>query len=461
MQILKEISKKLGIDGAIGYTVLSRIISATGGLITLMFIALFLSTEEQGYYYTFGSIIAIQVFFELGLNSIITQYAAHEVAHLQWKTQIELSGDLKHLSRLSSLLHFCVKVFTPVAFILFVILEIAGCIFFYRYQHGTDNISWQFPWMLVAFSTSLMFLVNPVLAFIEGLGKVKEVAKLRFFQQLFNVSAIALSLIFGGKLWALGIASLGSFVILTSCILFSYRKSLLAFIFKARYQWQISYLKEIFPYQWKIALSWASGYFIFQLFPPVLFATEGTVVAGQMGMTLTALNGISSLSMSWMTTKIPIYSCHIASRDFKKLDQIFSQTIKQLFGVNLFLVIMFVSFVYLQNLLNIRLASRFLSLQPLILISLVTITNQFIFSWATYLRCHKKEPLLTNSVVTGILCSLSTLLFSRYFGLMGITVGYATISIFISFPWAYFTFNSKKSIWHGKITNRCYNDLQS
>ena len=37
------------------------------------------------------------------------------------------------------------------------------------------------------------------------------------------------------------------------------------------------------------------GYFIFQLFNPVLFATEGAVVAGQMGMTLAALNGIKHL----------------------------------------------------------------------------------------------------------------------------------------------------------------------
>lgn len=88
VRLIQKYSQQIGIDGAIGYTVLSRIISASGGLVTLVFISLFLSTEEQGYYYTFGSIIAIQVFFELGLNSIITQYAAHEVAHLQWEMKI-------------------------------------------------------------------------------------------------------------------------------------------------------------------------------------------------------------------------------------------------------------------------------------------------------------------------------------------------------------------------------------
>ena len=57
-------------------------------------------------------------------------------------------------------------------------------------------------------------------------------------------------------------------------------------------------MQEIFPFQWKIALSWISGYLIFQLFNPVLFATEGSKIAGQMGMTMVAISGISSISIS-------------------------------------------------------------------------------------------------------------------------------------------------------------------
>ncbi|MBW8327118.1 MAG: hypothetical protein K0M50_20305 [Prolixibacteraceae bacterium] len=448
LNFIKKYSQHIGIDGAIGYSVLSRLISASGGLISLIFIALFLSTEEQGYFYTFGSIIAIQVFFELGLNGIITQYAAHEVAHLRWETATKLTGDPQHLSRLSSLLHFCVKVFTSVAFFLFVILEISGYIFFTKYHHGNEIVSWQLPWMLVAFSTSLMFMVNPVLAFFEGLGKVKEIAQLRFFQQLFNVTAIGLVLVSGGKLWALGIASFISFSILFGGILFSYRKKLLTFIYKAKLEWQIDYIKEIFPYQWKIAVSWVSGYFIFQLFNPVLFATEGPVVAGQMGMTLTALNGISSLSMSWISTKVPTFSQLIALKNYVELDRLFNNTLKQLTAVNLTLLSIFITTVYTFNLLSLPLAIRFLPILPLILLCQVTFTNQFVFSWATYLRCHKEEPFLISSVVIGILCAISIIFLGKQFGLMGIIIGYSFLSIPIGLPWAYLIFKANKKEWH-------------
>lgn len=104
--MIKRIVTKIGIDKSILYTSSARVIQALGGVVAILFVARYLTGVEQGFYYTFGSIVAIQIFFELGLNGIITQYVAHERAHLEWKDSITLTGDPKHLSRLSSLLHF-------------------------------------------------------------------------------------------------------------------------------------------------------------------------------------------------------------------------------------------------------------------------------------------------------------------------------------------------------------------
>lgn len=106
-------------------------------------------------------------------------------------------------------------------------------------------------------------------------------------------------------------------------------------------RWQVNYRLEIFPFQWKIALSWISGYFIFQLFNPVLFATEGAIVAGQMGMTLTVLNSIMALSFSWMTTKVPVYSELIAKKDYNQLDSLFNKALIQSAILNAFALVVF------------------------------------------------------------------------------------------------------------------------
>lgn len=107
--LVKKISTIFGIDGAIFYTSSSQIISAIGGLVTAFLIAHFMTPATQGFYYTFASVLAIQTFFELGLGGIINQYTAHEMAYLKFSSPVQLEGEERNLSRLSSLIHFCLN----------------------------------------------------------------------------------------------------------------------------------------------------------------------------------------------------------------------------------------------------------------------------------------------------------------------------------------------------------------
>lgn len=451
--VLFKLKDKLGIDKSIFFTSLARLIQAVGGVVSILFVARYLTEVEQGFYYTFGSIVAIQIFFELGLNGIITQYVAHETAHLQWKTSTELAGEHKYLSRLSSLLHFCVKWYLCFAGILLITLVIVGLIFFGKYG-AHDDVTWKLPWILLAMGTTLNLLLAPVLAFIEGLGKVKEIAKIRLYQQCVGLLVMWSGLIIGAKLYVAGINWLiGIFLIMALLFLGNLGKLLLN-IWNRPLTDKVNYRREIFPYQWKIALSWISGYFIFQLFNPVLFATEGAVIAGQMGMTLTALNGIQSLSLSWMTTKVPLYSGLIARKDYYQLDTIFNRTLKQSLFINgSMLVLMFILVWTIRHchiiIGSMDLGNRFLPYLPMFLMMIPVFINQFISSWATYLRCHKQEPFLIYSISAGIACCLSTLLLGKWFGVLGVTGGYCFITIALM-PWGYWIYKTKKYEWHGK-----------
>lgn len=453
IELLIRILKKFGIDRAIFYTSAARIIQASTGVINVLFIAKFLSGVEQGFYYTFGSILAIQIFFELGLNGIITQYVAHEVSHLHWDSETSLSGSPTHLSRLSSLLHLGVKWYSIIAGFLFAILIIFGIVFFRRYDSSGGAVIWTFPWIILAGSTTISFLLGPILAFIEGLGKVKQVAQMRLMQQIITPLIIWISLVLGTKLYAGGISNFFGLLLLLLILLFNKYKYLIINIWKALGSERVSYKKEIFPYQWKIAISWISGYFIFQLFNPVLFATEGAVVAGQMGMTLAALNGILSLSLAWITTKVPLFSGLIAQKEYTQLDHIFNKTLKQSALINFGALAFMAGVIFLIRFLNIEIngkpfGNRFLNYIPMFFMMVPVFLNQFVAAWATYLRCHKKEPFLINSIVGGILCLLSTVLLGKYFGVIGVTSGYCLITVTM-FPWAFYIFRTKRLEWHG------------
>jgi O-antigen/teichoic acid export membrane protein len=445
--LFKLFLNKIGIDGAIAFTLIARIIQALSGVINIFFISLFLTKEEQGYYYTFGSLAAIQIFFELGLNNIITQYAAHEFAIINLKSKNEQDCKI-HESRLSSLMHFCIKYFSFFSFILFISLLVFGKLFFQHFSTNSQPINWFYPWVTLSIGTSMLLFLNPLLALFEGIGMVKTVAKFKVIQQFSIIIISTLILYFNGGLWTLGLTSIVSSVsIFIFLIISKYRAKLLE-IYNNLKEYRIDYWKEIFPFQYKIAISWISGYFIFQLFNPVLFANDGPIIAGQMGMSIAVLNGISSLSMSWIVTKIPLFSELIAKKEFVQLDFFFNKTVKQMMSIISLTVLFFILFIYILKYNNFFIVNKLLPINYLILLSIITIINQLTFSWATYLRCHKKEPFLLNSIVGGILMSLSTIILGNIFGIKGVVYGYTFLTIFIGLPWAYFIFKKLRLKWH-------------
>jgi hypothetical protein len=235
-------------------------------------------------------------------------------------------------------------------------------------------------------------------------------------------------------------------------ILIGNTKNLLIFIWKKIDIYTVNYKLEIFPYQWKIALSWVSGYFIFQLFNPVLFAKEGPILAGQMGMTLAVLNAILMFTLSWVTTKVPVFSSLIAKKDYAQLDSLFNRvliqsTVLNVLGLTFFLLIISVLRYSEIKIGEKSFSDRFLPSIPMLLMMVPILLNHILTSWATYLRCHKKEPMLIQSISVGILCSFSTILLGKYFGVIGMTLGYMLITC-ISFIWTYIIFNKKKNDWH-------------
>jgi len=69
--------KLIGLDRAILFTIGSRGWQTAAGAITMLLIARNLRPVEQGYYYTFSSLVAIQLIFELGFSFVVLQTAAH------------------------------------------------------------------------------------------------------------------------------------------------------------------------------------------------------------------------------------------------------------------------------------------------------------------------------------------------------------------------------------------------
>src|ERR1700683_948170 len=137
----------LGLDRAVVFTVLARAWASGSGLITVFLIARFLSPAEQGYYYTYTSLIALQMVFELGFSQVVMQHASHERAHVSIDVNGAVTGDETAHARLASVLQLSGPWYGDGALLLGLALIPAGLYFFSSHQHLGDIVPWRGPWI--------------------------------------------------------------------------------------------------------------------------------------------------------------------------------------------------------------------------------------------------------------------------------------------------------------------------
>ena len=433
---MKKLPNILGIDYHIGMTLLLRLWSILSGGLLVLFIPICLTSKEQGYYFTFSSIISAQVFFELGFNYVVVQMVSHEMVGLKYDDKNGLLGDVKHIKRIGSLINLLKKWYRIISVLFFIVISFSGYCFFLR--NGSLSISsWIYTWFLLVGFAAINLYVSPFLSVLEGLGLVGKVALVRLVQSIIGYLGLFILLWSGRGLLAVPILN-GSMAFISFIWIKFYHQGLFGkhndFITGDKISWR----KEIFPFQWRIALSWLSGYFIFQLFNPVIFANQGENEAGRVGLTLTIFSTMLSLSMSWISAKIPMMARLIAERNINKLNCLFRGVFIKSAIVNVLICLLFFMVIFLLKEYNVAIVERIANVNILLMLFFVSVFNHFIFSAATYMRAHKKEPMMWNSLVSGVLIALA-IYESAKISSSAVIASYMVIIVFVCFPWTIYT----------------------
>ncbi len=199
--------RRLGIDGAVAFTLLWRLWMAGAGAIALFLVALTLSSEQQGYYFTFDSLLNLKIIFELGLSYVLMQCASHEMSCLSWNGERRIVGDRAARNRLRDLYRLALKWYTAAALLLCLILIPLGYFFFKTSRGASGSVSWVGPWALLVSSTGLSLLLSPFWAVIEGCGLVASVARVRLTEAVCNSCLLWALLVLHTGLWSIAIAT--------------------------------------------------------------------------------------------------------------------------------------------------------------------------------------------------------------------------------------------------------------
>lgn len=405
---------------------------ALAGFISIFFISKFLSQEEQGYFYVFNSLLALQIFIELGLTTAIIQLTSHEMAKLRWSSKHTLIGNPKAKKRLQSLMYFILLWFGLLGLLLMITL-IPGGLYYLKHTLGQNYIDAQLenPWILSVIFSGLTLMTTPFLAFIEGTGKILEVGKIKFIQSIFSFTILFLTLRNELGLFSLSLSLLASFLVNLFFLYHKFKFFLLdIFTYKIHLP-GMNWKKEIWSFQWRIAVSWISGFFAYQLYNPLLMATSGPVSAGKMGMSLQIISAINATSIVWISTKAPVFGKLIALDKKKELKEIFTSALTKSTILLFLLIIMFLSLIYFY-LGSYSYIERIVSINLMALLCIACIANHIVSSMAIYLRAHKKEPFMTLSLAHGFSTLIIGLILIPCYQIQGAVATYFISSVFIS-----------------------------
>jgi len=440
----------VGVDRAVFYSILSRAFFTLGNLITVPLILTRLTAVEQGFYYTFGSILAMQVFLELGFGQVAIQLVAHEAAHVVIDLKTGISGTKGSLDQFSATVRFVRNWYIVLAIIVGIFLFPAGAWFFSASSRGS-SADWLGPWTIMVLSTAGGVVVRSLSAIIEGMGFVAESIRVNLWGGATQVLLTIIGLLSGFKLYSVPLAGAVALII-NFAFIWHLSHAVIRATDDLGKEIRIDWRADVLPYQWRIALSWMSGWFIFSAMLPVVFRQLGPEEAGRFGLAVSISTFISTFAVNWSSTKSAIFGQMASRKDWKSMDSLFWKVTPLAVGCAGIISLIAVLLVPHLGTWVPRFSGRVPELGVLLCLCSASVLNQIVFAQSYYLRAHKREPFLANSVFGAVAMGVGLFCFPHA-SAFSIAAMYVTLSV-VGLVWASIVFVSCRSRWHSN-----YNEI--
>ena len=384
----------LGFDKKVLIFLSSKAFSYISYPITLTMLIKFLSPEEQGYYYTFLTLLGLSMFLELGLGIILTNFASHEFSNLKWNHN-NLIGNSSSLDRSYSLIKKTILWFTLLALLFFILMIGIGVFFFGEFNLKNDIF---LTWILFLGVFSPGLIISPLLSILQGFQRIKEVQFIIFLQVFFSILCFWIALFFEFGLYALVVQFLVQNIISLLYLSFKYPNLIIKSLSSSNnlFSWR----KEILSLQIKTGFTWLVSYLGLNLLVPFSFKIFGPVIAGQLGMSFKISEIVSIICLAWVNTRVPEMGQIIAKNDKEKFNKLFYLTLRSvvivgaLFSAFIFGLLNIIDNFGIDNFLNRILPINFI---------MFLIFGYYMFSISNYfsmtIRAFKDEKMIMPNLI--------------------------------------------------------------
>jgi O-antigen/teichoic acid export membrane protein len=415
------------------------------GPLMLLLIPLYLTEVQQGYWYLFGSIAALSTFADLGFSNIILQFSAHEYSFLKIEENGILVGPDEKIKKLGSLFRYVLNWLLKICSVVFPIIYIIGLFYLTR----DKALSYYFlPWTIYAIGSLVNFINSSILSFIEGLDQISKIQNTRLVVAVTGSVLTITCLLLKLNIYAISISLLLSSSVMFFTIFKTFGMTIKQ-IWRESKDFEYPWKKEIWPLFRKYILTFASGYFLFQIYTPFIHYFHGPVYSGKVGISMSLVNAIFSFSNIWIYTIIPRMNMLVEQKDWRRLDKLFHKRFILGIITYLFIVVCFALFViFFKNIPLIhKIVSRFLPAKSIGILTFAYLLYFMVSAWATYLRSHKEEPFWLPSIIAAVWVTSITAIAGKF-----LPVEYFFVGILSQYFWAiplYYTIYRKlKNKWH-------------
>ena len=442
--MINSILRTLNVDKKVAIFLSSKLFSYISYPITLGLIINFLNPLEQGYYYTFLTLLSFSMFLELGLGVILTNFASHEFAKLKWISN-NLDGDKIAIKRSFMLIKKTILWFTFIALLFFLSMLGIGAYFFL--ESGTTNYYIMWIYFLAVFSPGL--IISPLLSILQGFDRVKEVQSIIFLQVFFSILAFWIFLFMDFKIYALVIQFAVQNLVSFLYLFFKYKNLIFSSLIESNnlFSWK----DEVFPLQLKTGFTWLVSYLGINLLIPFSFKIFGPEVAGQLGMSFKIAEITSIICLAWTNTRVPKMGSIIARKNRTQFYSLFISTLKSILliggisltGLYLLLILLDIYgyTIFLDRILNIKFI-----LMLMIGYYMFAISNYF----AMTIRSFKDEKMIFPNFIALLVYSMAIYLSFSSSSYTYLILSFMSVNTFIILPFSIF-FMSKmltKKSWN-------------
>jgi hypothetical protein len=299
-------------------------------------------------------------------------------------------------------------------------------------------------WFSILAAYLSVLLSVPAWQIIEACGDTTLVYLQRLLRAVVTSFLLWGGLYYGFGLYSLAFAWGGAFAVSTAMLFCNHRR-FLGDLLAASQLPSMRWSEEIFPLQWRMGLTWASGYFLTSVMTPLVLHYHGAQIAGELGLALSVANALVGFACLPIQTSVQVYGRIAASGEFSRLAHELARSCAV--ALALYVVGAVAAYGSVKFLAGFGIAKfeKFGDGRLLMMLLISSFSSILCIPFLVFHRARKAEPFWWVSVLTNLSVGASTWLFSAVSSPEAVTVAYGIILLVSSTLVAMITVLSSRS----------------